>query len=30
MDRIDEINPTDLSGIETKLNETNSHIDIAK
>jgi len=30
MDRIDEIKPTDLSGIETKLNETNSHIDIAK
>ena len=30
MDRIDEINPTDLSGIENTLNETNSHIDIAK
>jgi len=30
IDRIDEIKPTDLSGIETKLNETNSHIDIAK
>ncbi len=30
MDRIDEIKPTDLSGIENTLNETNSHIDIAK
>ncbi len=29
MDRIDEIKPTDLTEIETKLNETNSHITLA-
>lgn len=29
MDRIDEIKPTDLSGIETKLNDIDSHITLA-
>ena len=28
MDRIDEIKPTDLSGIENTLNDIDSHIDI--
>jgi len=30
MDRIDEIKPTDLSGIENTLNEISSQNDIAK